>query len=407
MSIYTPQGAKKYFHVIKRFLAINWLSLWNPTQLAITGSQGKTNVTHMLSGILAQFGSTVCTDLTLDTTFNVPITALKVRPWTKFLVWELGIDHPEEMEDHLEIARPNIACVTGISPVHTDQEHMGSLDVLIQEKRKLIEALPENGTAVLNHDDELVRKMAPYTKAHIKWYGSTNECDISVDKKSIKVALVGTSAHFSINGKTQNIKTGLIGVHHIETIMASYLLAQSAIQSDILDTFCKSVATTMPLRGRMSVEKGPMNTILLNDSLRANPQSTNAGLKTLEMIEHSIGKKIAVIGEMGELEHPEQEHKKTGELLAKLTIDFVIGIGPLRKYTIDEAIKQGFPKEKTAYAQDVFQATELLKSTLKSGDLWYLKGSLLRNYKRIVQLLNNEEVCCSQVMCPYEHCGYK
>ena len=150
-----------------------------------------------------------------------------------------------------------------------------------------------------------------------------------------------------------------------------------------------------------------MNTILLNDSLRANPHSTNAGLKTLEMIEYSTGKKIAVIGEMGELEHPEQEHKKTGELLAKLKIDFVIGIGPLRKYTIDEAIKQGFPKEKTAYAEDVFQASELLKSTLQSGDLWYLKGSLLRNYKRIIQLLNNEKICCSQVMCPYEHCGYK
>ena len=406
MTSYTPKGTKKYFHLVKRFLATNWLSLLKPTQIAITGSQGKTNVTNMLATILAQYGSTIRTDLTLDTTFNVPITALKVMPWTTFLLWELGIDHPGEMAYHLEIAHPDVACITGISPVHTDRDHMGSLTVLIQEKRKLIEALPENGTAVLNHDDEMVKQMASHTKASIKWYGSTKECDIFVYPNTINVSLEGTSADFSIRGKRFLIKTGLIGLHHAETIMASYLLAQSVVASDILDSFCTTVARITPLRGRMSVEKGPMNTTLLNDSLRANPQSTDSGLQTLEMIKFAEGKKIAVIGEMGELEHPEDEHRKTGELLSKLDIDFVIGIGPMRKYTINSAIQHGFPREKIAYSEDVFQAATLLKSVLKPGDLWYLKGSLLRNYKRIVQLLNNEEICCKRVMCPYEHCGY-
>ena len=406
MTSYTPKGTKKYFHLVKRFLATNWLSLWKPTQIAITGSQGKTNVTNMLATILAQYGPTVRTDLTLDTTFNVPITALKVMPWTTFLLWELGIDHPGEMAHHLEIAHPDVSCITGISPVHTDRDHMGSLDILIQEKRKLIEVLPESGTAVLNHDDKMVKQMASHTKARVKWYGSTKECDIFVYPNTINVSLEGTSADFSIRGKRVVIKTGLIGVHHAETIMASYLLAQSVITSDILDSFCTIVAKISPLRGRMSVEKGPMDTTLLNDSLRANPQSTDSGLQTLEMIKFAEGKKIAVIGEMGELEHPEDEHRKTGELLSKLNIDFVIGIGHLRKYTIDTAIQHGFPREKIVYTEDVFQAAELLKSVLKPGDLWYLKGSLLRNYKRIVQLLNNEEVCCKRVMCPYEHCGY-
>ena len=81
-------------------------------------------------------------------------------------------------------------------------------------------------------------------------------------------------------------------------------------------------------------------------------------------------------------------------------------IGPLRKHTLDSAIENGFPKEKIGYAEDVFEAAEKLKKILKQHDLWYLKGSLLRNYKRIVQLLNGEKVCCDKVLCPYEHCGY-
>lgn len=407
MSIYTPSGIKKYYHLAKRFLAKKWLSFFHPMQLAITGSQGKTSVTDMTKKVLSEFDSTICTNLTLDTTFNVPITALRVMPWTKYIIWELGVDHRGEMNHHLEIVKPIIACITGISPVHTDAEHMGSLDTLIKEKRKLIEILPANGTAILNHDDENVKKMSHHTKAHIRWYGSSKNCDMSVNLNSIKVALEGTSATFKIKNTEYFIQTGLIGVHHVNTIMASYLLAQSTGQTDIFESFCKTVALIKPLRGRMSVEKGPMDTVLLNDSLRANPKSTETGLQTLEMIHHAKGLKIAVIGEMGELENPEIEHRKTGVFFAALHIDFLIGIGPLRKFTIEEAVTHGYPKEKTIYAENVFQAAEQLRKILKQGDLWYLKGSLLRNYKRIIQLLNNEAICCDKIICPYDHCGYE
>ena len=109
---------------------------------------------------------------------------------------------------------------------------------------------------------------------------------------------------------------------------------------------------------------------------------------------------------MGELESPVEEHKKTGYEIAKFKPDFVVGIGLLRKHTLETAVKAGYPKEKTAYAVNITEATEILKKILKSQDLWYLKGSLLRNYKRIPQLLNEEKICCEAILCPYSHCGY-
>ena len=156
----------------------------------------------------------------------------------------------------------------------------------------------------------------------------------------------------------------------------------------------------------MNVEKGPLHTIVLNDSLRANPESTKSGLETLVRMQYTVGRKIAVIGEMGELEKPEDEHKKTGDILADLMPDVVLCIGPLRQFTIKQALEKGYPKDRMYYAKDVFEAAEILRKILKPGDLWYLKGSLLRNYKRILQLLNEEKVCCNAVLCPYEHCGY-
>lgn len=406
---YTATGIKKQYHMIKRFLARRWLSLFHPTQIAITGSQGKTTTTEIVTKVLSQFGSTVRTDVSLDTTFNVPITALKVRPSTKYVVWELGIDHPGEMDRHHEIAHPSIACVTSISPVHTDEEHMGSLATLVAEKQLIIEHLPANGVAVLNHDNEYTRQMGMHSKAQVKWFGITPDCTMWVDMKTIQLTTEGTKAICYLNeGNTSRsieITTGFLGGFHMMNIINAYLLCQAAVpDKDITPVFQKVVSELKPLKGRMSIEDGPLDTVLLNDSLRANPESTNAGLAALDQMEYTQGRKIAVIGEMGELEHPKEEHRKTGKHIARLNIDFFVCIGPLRKYTIEEAVNNGVPKEKLHYAEDVFEAAEVLKDLLKPGDLWYLKGSLLRNYNRILKLLRGEEVCCHEMLCPYEHC---
>lgn len=408
--MYHPQGIKRIFHQTRRLLAKRWLSFFHPLQIGITGSQGKTSTTQTLAKILSSFGPTGVTDINLDTNFNVPITALKIRPWTKYVVWELGIDHLNEMDKHLEIARPTIGIITGISPVHSDKEHLGSLENIIKEKRKLIESLPLSGTAILNVDDESVKKMASFTQAKVFFYGNNQkEADVWCDK--IKLSLNGTS--FYLYYKTKNkklqsvfLQTNLLGIHHTYTAMACFLTLKAIFNEEkkFLEKFLQVFSQLKPLSGRMSIEKGPLGTILLNDSLRANPKSTDTGLKTFYQIPYKKGRKIAVLGVMGELEKPIEEHKKTAKTILRFPPDIVIGVGEYRKYTVEEASKQGFSKNKIFYAKDVFEAAEILKKILKKDDFIYLKASLLRNFKRIIQLLNNKPICCQADLCPYEHC---
>ncbi|HLL60819.1 MAG TPA: Mur ligase family protein, partial [Candidatus Nitrosocosmicus sp.] len=138
---------KPLFHRTRRLLAKRYLRLMSARQIAVTGSMGKTNTTYVLSKMLPALGKVEKTDINLDTIYNVPITALKVRPWHKFVIFELGVDHIGEMDKHLEIARPQVSVITGISPVHTDEEHFGSLQKLIEEKRKMIQTLAPSGFA--------------------------------------------------------------------------------------------------------------------------------------------------------------------------------------------------------------------------------------------------------------------
>lgn len=406
-----PNFTKQIFHNSRRFLAKNWLSLQPATQIAITGSQGKTATTQLIAKILPMIGKTVVTDINLDTIYNVPITALKVAPWIKFAVFELGVDKPGEMDYHLEIVKPKIAVVTGISPVHTDREHLGSLENLVREKRKLIEALPKDGYAILNWDDENVRKMASYTNAKVQWYG-TNKKYCHVWANNWEVSLQGTKFDLHDEEKVLKVNTQLIGKNHIYNIMAAYLvykIVRNAVSPTNLparhdldeDKFVKTIKNITPLSGRMSLEKGPLGTIIINDSLRANPTSTVFGLQTLSEIDYQIGRKIAVLAEMGELEKPEEEHRKIGQLISQLKVDYLISIGPMQKYTADNAVKNGINREHVFWAKNVHEAASILKKIVKKNDLLYLKGSLLRHVERVLLILQGNKVSCQAITCPF------
>ncbi len=416
---YKPPLYKQLLHNLRRCLAKYWLSIQPAVKIAITGSFGKTNLTQTVASVLSASGNTVVTDVNLDTLYNVPITALKLMPWTKYAVFELGVDHPYEMNQYLKIVKPKIAVITGISPVHTDQEHLGSLENLIKEKRKLIEALPKNGFAILNWDDENVRKMADYTKAKIYFYGTDpKNCHVYVNKESIKLSFKGTS--FQMNnsfapGDTREreknpgqnlvqIKTNLIGSHHIYTVMAAYLVNRIIKLSE--KKFIETISLIKPLSGRMSIEDGPRQTIILNDSLRANPASTAAGLTTFSQIDYSKGRKIAVLAEMGELADPKTEHEKIGKLIAGLKIDLLVSIGPNQKFVYDQAVANGFPKNQAFFVKNVAEAGEILKKIVKPNDFIYLKGSLLRHVERVLLILKGERITCTQVSCNrYYHCS--
>lgn len=391
---------KRIYHKIQRFSAKIWLEInLQLTVVGVTGSYGKTAVTRAIAEVLASKYSVQRTDLDLDTRYNLPITILKTSLWNEVLVLEYGIDHKNEMSQHLSLVKPKIAVLTGITPVHSDKEHLQSLENIIAEKRKLVEAIPEDGLAVLNFDDEEVRKIGLKLSKRKVFFGLTKKADVYADQ--IKIRLEETE--FVINDGREKIKvtTPLLGYPAVYTSLASYIVGKEMKVKK--DDIVKSLSGLLPLKGRLSLEPGPLDTVLVNDSRRANPASTIAGLKSLSEFP---GRKIAVLGEMGELGDWEEEmHRSVGRELAKLRIDFVIGIGPLTRYIIQEAKNGGMEKKQLFWSEDVSEAAQILKKILGKGDLLYLKASLLRHIERVVLLLEGKQVDCKLISCQrYQFC---
>lgn len=395
-SVFGSRWHRKLFHETRRRIAKLWLKL-NPQVeiIGVTGSYGKTNTVRAISQVLSEKYKTLQTDLNLDTIYNLPITILKLRPFHRMLVLEYGIDKIGEMDFHLGLVKPKIGVLTGISPVHADEEHLGSLENILKEKIKLLVAIPKDGWAILNWDDENIRKAKIKTQAKILKYGISKEADFWAE--NIKVDLSGTSFIIHDDNQSSQVKILLLGRHFVHCALVAFAVGEICGLNK--KQIVSGLGKLKPLLGRMSLEKGPLGTVLLDDHLRANLASTLAGLETFSALPCQ-GRKIAVLGEMGEMGRYDKEgHRQVGQEIAKLKIDFLVSVGPLQKETAREAIAGGMKKENVFWAKDVKETAEVLKKILKKGDFIYLKGSLLRHLERILLILEGKKARCALVSC--------
>lgn len=392
---------KKLFHQLRRRLAKLWLEINLQLEvIGITGSYGKTTAVYATASVLSSQYSVNRTDLNLDTIYNLPITILKTKLWNEILVLEYGVDHRREMDFHLSLVKPKIAVLTGITPVHSDPELLGSLKNIIAEKKKLVEAVPAEGLAVFNWDDEWVRKIGQEHHGRKVFYGLNKDADVWAEE--IKITPEGTNFILHDGQLVLSFKTGLLGYPAVYACLVAYIIGRE--KKVEVKNIQQKLAELKPLAGRLSLEAGPLGTVLLNDAKRANPASVLAGLKTLTEFP---GRKVVVLGEMGELgEMSKILHRQVGEKIAQMKIDYLVGVGPLTRLVLAAAEKKGMPKKRLLWAADVGEAAEILRPLLQPGDLLYLKASLLRHLERVILLLNGQKVTCKEVVCHnYKPCS--
>ena len=378
---------KSPFHNLRRIVAKLWLLAHPKVEvIGVTGSYGKTNVTAAIFTVLAEKFKVLSTDLNLDTRYNIPITVLKLSDHQK-LILEYGVDRPGEMDYHLFTAKPKIAVITGITPVHADPHHLGSLENIIKEKSKLAAAVPGSGWVIVNWDDHLARQVADVAMGKVIFYGR-NRYHCQFWASHIKTSFKGTSFKLHFRGTSHLVKLPLIGRHHVYTALAAATIG--TLSGLKWREIASGISKVSPLDGRGNIDPGPKESVILNDSRRANPASAVAGLQTLADL--PAKRKVAVLGEMRELgKYEEEGHRSVGRKAAETKPDYLICVGGPTKYIADEA-RRGMKKDRVIFVKDVFEAAGALSGILRKGDLWYLKGSLLAHLERIPLILEGKDV---------------
>lgn len=329
-------------HPIKRRLAKWYLNLLQGHTdikvIGITGSAGKTTTKEMLASILKLNGKTVYSPKNIDSIYSIPNTILSTPPGTKYLILEMGVEYPGEMDFYLWLAKPDVGVITNIFPTHT--EFLGSIEGVFKEKSKLVLGLSKNGKAVLNSSDSKLEKLAAKLIVKVKWF----QADINPQKQNANAAVVVA-------------KIFGVGIEKIKKGISSYEKPPH----------------------RLEVVKNGSGAFILDDSYNSNPW---AALSTLEYFNSMIknqklakGRKIAVLGDMLELgDYDETAHRELGREVAKSDFEIVIGVGNSSKFLIDEVNKKS-PSTKTYLFDGAEEVYPVLRGFLDKDAAVLVKGS--------------------------------
>ena len=401
LSFYHTSFPKKIYHLIQREKAKQKIKSRDKLEIiGIVGSFGKTSATNAIYHILPNSQKT---DTNLDTVFSLPLTINNLKKSTEYLVLEMGVDHKNEMDFHLDLVKPNIIVFTGITPVHSDKDHMGSLEGIKQEKGKAAKALSTSDIIIYNFDDKNVKDIADKAKAKkISYSKTTKKADIYLEKYQINPQGTYYLIKSNISNKSYRLNTKLYGKFFADSFMAAIAIMEN--QELPITSSLKKLEQIRPLKGRMSLKNFFNHSTLLSDQLRANPASVKAGLETVNDLAKYFKRTVIVLGEMGELgSQTKVEHEEIGKFINKFEFDYVLGIGPNTKHILE---KITIEMTKTKYFGNPVQAAEYLKTiNIRENDLVYLKASLLRHLERVEMILSGKKVNCDVLSCPlYNNC---
>ena len=370
---------KRPYHVLRANLAKLWVGLFPQVEIiGITGSVGKTTTKEAIVQVLSERFKTLGTIGNLDPVFNIPMTLLKIRPRTAKVVLEMGIEYPGEMDFYLNLAKPKIGVITRVYWTHT--EFLGDLDGVISEKGKLLEALPKNGFAVLNFDDEYVReKMASKTQAKIFWYGSYPEVNLRISG-FLHQGKEGST--FKLQHKNQEIEINwkLIGEH--QTVAAAAAASVGFLSGLTLPEIKKGLEKLQPQPHRMNLIDGPNQSLILDDSYNSSPIAVVMALETLRALAHK-GAAIAVLGDMLELgKYEKAGHSEVGAKAAEVNLDYLITLGKRAKIIAEKAKNDGI--KNILMSNDITQVISEIKKNAQKDDVILVKASRHAHFERIV-----------------------
>lgn len=360
-----------------------WAAWWRarfPVRvIGITGSVGKTSTKELIGAVLSRRYEVLKTEGNLNSEIGLPLVVLRLTPRHQRAVLEMGMYARGEIAALCAIARPVIGVVTMVGPVHL--ERLGSLEAIAEAKAELVEALPEDGVAVLNRDDPYVRAMAGRTRARVFFYGLDPEADLWADE-IVSEGLEGIRFDLHYRGETfRRIRVSLLGRHSVHT-------ALRAIAVGILEglTWEEIFASLRDPRAqlRLVAVPGMRGSIILDDTYNASPPSVLAALNLLAELE---GRKIAVLGDMLELGAYEVEGHRLVGGRAGAVADLLIAVGPRARIISREALAVGMPADRVWMCDSNAEAVEILRQVVQPGDVILVKGSRGLRMEEIVNAL--------------------
>lgn len=363
-------------------LAAYYLEQLQIPVVGITGSVGKTSTKEMIAAVLEQKFQVLKTLGNFNNELGLPLTVFRLREEDEIAVLEMGISDFGEMHRLASIAQPNTCVITNIGTCHL--ENLGDRDGVLKAKTEVFDHLKPDATVILNGDDDKLITVKEVQGRRPIYFGLNEEFPLYADEIESK-GLKGIACRIHTPKGTFSVVVPIPGHHMVYNALAgtavglAYGMELSEIQ--------KGIESLQSLSGRFHIIENEKYTIV-DDCYNANPMSMKASLSILK---DAMGRKVAILGDMGELGENEKElHREVGTFAGNCGIDLLICVGTLAKEIAEAAKESSIQAEKQLEAVSFDTLEELLMhlgEQVKQGDTILVKASHFMNFGKIVEAL--------------------
>ena len=320
-------------------LALGQLAAYHRQQfnlpvVALTGSNGKTTTKEMIAAIFRAAGSVLATQGNLNNDLGVPLTLLKLTAEHQFAVIELGANHRGEIAYTSQLVKPAVALITNVAAAHT--AGFGSIENIAHEKGQIYQAVPHGGTIIVNKDDAFATTwQLENQQRRCLTFAIKNQADFMAHDTQLNNE---GYAHFKLTTPAGrcDISLSVPGLHNVANALAAAAAATAIGVS--LDNIQQGLSQVPSVNGRLRLIKSLAGGRLIDDTYNANPASVTAAINFLSQFP---GKKILVLGDMGELgDNAAHYHFEIGEVAKHSGIDLLYTCGTL-SYEATKAFGSG------------------------------------------------------------------
>lgn len=353
--------------------------------IAVTGSNGKTTTKELIATALGHKYQVVKTRQNFNNEIGLPLTLLEINQSTEAVVVEMGMRGKGQISYLARIAEPTIGVITNVGITH--MELLGSQQAIAEAKAELITALPADGTAILNGDDQLVAAMHSLFPG-IAYFFGIKENDL--DLKALRIiqhtqACTDEKAGqlVTVDGKWGRFSffLPLPGEHNVANALSAVTvgLVLGMTPLEFKEAFVELPEMEKRLR---IIHSGGL--IIIDDTYNASPPSVKAALQVLADQSQSK-RRIAVLGDMLELgELSSKAHREIGQAAVAYGCSALFALGPRSSEMV--SVVGGDPLIARHYEKKSDLLYDLL-AYISPGDAILIKGSRGMKMEEIVSEL--------------------
>ncbi len=362
------------------------------TFIGVTGSLGKTTTKELLAAILGSRAPTFRTYGNKNGSVQAAANMLRVRPWHRFAVFEMGISRPGQMTPMARLIRPHVAVLLGLAPVHT--RGFPDRDAYAAEKAAILEHVPEGGTILLNGDDTRLAGFSLPAGRRVVRYGLSGGLDYQArDIQAVWPCRASFSLHHG--GAAWAVATQLPGSHWASPVLAA--MAAAHCLGTGLEEAARVVQRIKPHTARMEPVTLPSGAVMIRNDYSSSVNSFEAALRFLK--EARARRRILVVSDISDAGvNYRSRRRQLGRAVAGW-LDGLVLCGHDPQYGRRKIVENGMPPERVHAVGSIREAAGVLRAELRAGDLVLLAGRTTDHVAR-VYFAQFGTVACWRETCP-------